>query len=235
MQPPLSRPTSAHAPSLGATLRALRLARARGDAATLRREGQALARATRRLDGLFTSLGIWGADVEDLRQETHLRVLEHLEESDEVEHALGWLRTIARRLALDFLRKRQRQRTRPCDPAALAELGGGCAPDAPFEKEAEERELAAHRAQARAWLEAYVARADAARAPRGHQVRAWFLRHVEGRSIPEIRAWFAARRAPASADAASKWIERGGALVRELAYGDEDATRGAAFLRALEG
>ena len=112
-------------------------------------------------------------------------------------------------------------------------MAGGCAPDDAHTKEAEERELEGYRAQAAEWIETYVARADALRVPRGHHVRAWALRHLDGRSIPEIRAYFAAHGLAPSVDGTSKWIERGRALVRELAFDDTDHERGEACLRAV--
>jgi DNA-directed RNA polymerase specialized sigma24 family protein len=232
--PPARARALSQACPLSIALRALRRARVAADRVAQERAAKLVAAATRRFYGLFAELGIWGADAEDLRQDLHVRLLAHLDELDAIEHPGAWLRTIAQRLALDWLRKRRRQRTRPCEPATLAESGGSWTLEEATEKEAEERLLAEFRAQAAAWIESYVARADARRAPRGHHVRAWFLRHVEGASIPTIRARLAASCGAISADVASKWIERGGALVRELALADEDAERGEAFLRALE-
>jgi DNA-directed RNA polymerase specialized sigma24 family protein len=189
----------------------------------------ALARSVRSLDGMVVNLGVRGADLDDLRQELLTRLYEHLRGCPRVDSPRAWVRTITRNLALDFLRRRVRQATTPMAPESLVERSGVYAFEDLYAVEREERERDGHRAQLAVWVESYVEEADAQRVPRGHHVRAWYARRVEGRSIAAIATDFSTGGEKPSADLVSKWVERGAELVRALIERDRDFARAAAM------
>jgi DNA-directed RNA polymerase specialized sigma24 family protein len=202
------------------------------DEDTIDRAFRDLSRAVRSLDGMVVNLGVRGADLDDLRQELLARLHQQLRACPEIASPRAWVRTIARNLALDFLRRRTRQATTPMAPEILVERSGVYLFEDLYAVEREERERDGHRAQLAGWVEAYVDEADALRTPRGHHVRAWYARRVEGRSITAIASDLSTEGQKPSADLVSKWVDRGAELVRGLAERDREHERAAAMRRA---
>ena len=192
---------------------------------------RALSWALCALNGMLAGLGVRGADLADVRQDLLKRLYDELCLGTEVDSPRGWVRRIAYNLAIDLLRRRGRHAT-PVPPELIVEKGGVYWLEDLFAKEREEREGEARRVKFRAWVAAYFEAADALAPPRGHHVRAWFARRVEGRSAVEIGHMLATRDEAPTPDLVSKWVQRGAALVRMLSATDDDAERAAAMRRA---
>lgn len=217
--------------SLDDAVRSLAAALRTGDADRVDRAFRGVARSVHALDGMLAGLGVHGADLDDLHQELLGRLHDELHEGAELVSPRAWLRTVARHLACDQLRRRARQAT-PVAPERLAEQSGVYALEDVFAREREEHEHEQRRAQLHLWVEGYVRAADALRPPRGHHVRAWHARRIEGRAIADIGKELAEPGETPGADCVSKWVQRGAELVRALAARDDDPVRAAALRRA---
>jgi RNA polymerase sigma-70 factor (ECF subfamily) len=97
--------------------------------------GRLLERQTSHLRAAVLAVGVAPGDADDLVQEALARALDHwrdLRNEPEPERALaGWLATIARNVAIDWRRKRERERDRTSgrDPETIAARSDGAAGD----------------------------------------------------------------------------------------------------------
>jgi hypothetical protein len=176
------------------------------------------------VDGVIRSQGVRGADLDDVRNRLLYKLLGSL--PVRLNRPLAWARTVARTVALDWLRRHRRHgRCVPLDPEQIQKL-------AAREPEAEADPRRPDPGDLARAAEDYARRADGQKPPRGHQIRAWHALRVRRISALDFAAGHAgAGVAPAEATV-WQWAKRGAALVRKLAAEDEDPVRADLMRRA---
>jgi DNA-directed RNA polymerase specialized sigma24 family protein len=189
-----------------------------------------LHQAIRQRRGALRRFALSEADIDDLCQDVLLRLFLVLARGEPPRSLGALVATALRNAAIDVVRARRRHGYTLLDSEEFARALDEEGLRAAAETTSAPQQRAATWERLGRDVEAYVARANEGRHPRGHHVRAWWCVRIEGEEAAAVAKTLGAP----SRELVWQWCTRGRDRVLTLAREDDDRARAERMLCAVE-